>query len=230
MTYARFTSNLIILSALFLGGCNSSGQEGIPVHSVFLSTRPVKVQQDNALYAQPVACVTILPTTASPDIEEAVARHLSSRIDRVIGPIERAYLVRRLALDLTHSADQRVFALEAACNYTIEANPYGEGSLYAVFWTRQVVGVHLMLRRAGSDQILWQARYQAARSDGGLPLSPFSAIWNAAEAGAMASDYDVQRSLLDETLRHITDTLPDFRTHGRAGASTSAIAKRYGLN
>ncbi|GAB6051219.1 hypothetical protein JCM17960_00390 [Magnetospira thiophila] len=228
-----------VLAAVMLAGCvntrtvawNDGKQESSEIFG-----RSVETHSDRALYGQSPSCVVVLAptsedgTAAAPMIEEMVARHLSGRIDRVVGPMERQQMARHLALDLADNRDEIPLARESGCTHVVETEVMSTQSVYALVWTREAVGLHLRLRKAGSADILWQARHIATRSDGGLPLSPLSALLSVAEAGMMAGDDDLRPSLTDDALRRIMATLPDFRSGRGTGYSTSALARRYGFN
>ena len=222
---ARTAVVLLLLPAIpGLGGCSIAQS---------LQGRAVETHVERTLYTEVVDCMLVLPTSgdlAEAGFGETVARHLSGRVDRVIGPMERRQLERRHGFDLSDQLDEAAVARETACAHVVDARMLETDSVYAVVWTGAVVGVELVLRRAGTDRILWQGRHMARRSDGGLPLSPLSALWNAAEAGLMANDSDLHPSLMDDALRRIVATLPDFRVSDSAKDSTGALARRYGFN
>ena len=191
-----------------------------------------RVRATDALYVEPIPCVIVLDPEASDglvgdvDLAEAVARQLSARIDRVVGPAERRRLERRWSLDAGRRDDLRRLAGATECGHAVSVVEHPSAGFYVVIWTRQAVGLTLTLRRVSDDTVLWQASSETARTDGGVPLSPWSALVNAAEGGWMASDPELRASLIDDTLRRIVGTLPDFR---RLGYSRDRIAQRYGM-
>jgi len=97
----------------FLSGCaqttyspyEKSHQE-IPAFS-----RNVQFKIGDGFFRDPPNCITVLPVQGSFDghlkriVESAVARHLSGKVERIIGPNERQILERRLAFDLEHPGD-----------------------------------------------------------------------------------------------------------------------------
>ncbi|HIJ44095.1 MAG: hypothetical protein V1253_00825 [Alphaproteobacteria bacterium] len=213
-----------ILSLMFLAACtetryvNYQGEEAFP--DIF--SRQVEFNVSKAFYRDPPDCVVVLPSTTADKgqgqgdgrgrvVEDALARQLSGKVNRVIGPNERDHLVRRLAVDLSRPGDRRVLARQARCGFFVQAKPWGGESVYAVVWTQTRVGLEVVMTRAGDDGALWQARHVATRSGGGLPLSPISVASNAFMAARLNTDGDVPLSLLDDTLRRMVRTLPDTR-------------------
>ena len=63
--------------------------------------------------------------------------------------------------------------------------------------------------RSSDDVTLWKARHTASRSDGGLPLSPFSAPLSAFQAASLAGDDDVTPSMVEDVVRRLFATLPN---------------------
>lgn len=211
---------IAVAPLLFLAACAETtyvgyqGEEASP--SMF--SRQVEFNISKAFYRDPPDCVVVLrsPPKGQGDgrgrvIEDALARQVSGKVNRVIGPNERDRLVRRLAVDLSRPGDRRVLARQARCGFFVQAKPWGGESVYAVLWTQTRVGLEVTMTRAGDDAVLWRARHVATRSDGGLPLSPFSIASNAFMAARLNGDGDVPLSLVDDALRRMIRTLPDTR-------------------
>lgn len=211
-----------ILSLMLLAACTETryiryqGEKGSPD----MFSRQVEFNVSKSFYRDPPDCVVVVPSSTagkgqgdsrSRVVEDALARQLSGKVNRVIGPNERDRFVRRLALDLSRPGDGRVLARQARCGFFVWAKPWGGGSLYALVWTQTRVGLELVMTRAGGDDSLWQARHVATRSDGGFPLSPFSIASNAFMAARLNADGDVPLSLIDDALRRMIHTLPDTR-------------------
>ena len=189
--------------------------------------RTIEFQVADAFYDDPPRCAIVLPFAgkaagnARPEsIERSLARQLSVRLGRVIGPLERGRLVRELAVDLSQPSDLKHFARATRCPFLISAKPWGEGSVFALVWTQERVGVEVEMTRARDDALIWKARHIATRSEGGLPLSPFSALFNAMTVGHFKTDADVPNSLIEDATRRIAETLPDTRTYGLAARRT----------
>ena len=98
----------ILAGFLMLGGCSQTVYTGYEnsKDAAPLLLRVVKFETQDAFFREPPTCITVLPVLYSGDrqfkflVEEAVARHLSVKAKRIIGPLERQKMERRLALDL----------------------------------------------------------------------------------------------------------------------------------
>ena len=192
--------------------------------------RLVEYRITDALYETAPSCTVILPlrqdggpggdgvdAAQAVRIEESLARHFHGRLDRVVGPAERDSALRSLALDPADARDRAALADGLRCETVVEAEPVGIGDIYALFWAGRQFGLDLRLARARDDATLWQARHIAQRGDGGLPLSLIGLPLAAAMAGRFAADGDALPSMVDDTLRRMTATLPDLRMRGRQG-------------
>lgn len=169
------------------------------------------------LWANPPDCVTVMrievdPVVGlpAPAIEAAVARHLSGRVETVIGPARREALTRRLGLDLNHAGDRERFAALTGCRHAALARVWG-GRAWAVVWSEAQIGVDLAIVGLAEGRPGWQTRRVARRGDGGLPLSPVSAVMATGLAARAALDGGVMESVLDDALRAAAADLPDFR-------------------
>jgi hypothetical protein len=231
MIHSKVVQIASIVVSLSLFGCTGSPLvDRIDPYAEARRVAPV-FQATDALYAESIPCVVILDPIAADglgdaELGEAVARQVSTRFDRVIRPVERRRLEQSRSLDPGHPEDLRRLAEAVGCGYAMSIVESPPGSVYALFWTRQTIGLTLTLRRVSDREVLWQASSEAARSDGGLPLSPLSALINAAEAGSMAADPELRASLTDDALRRIVGTLPEFR---RSSYPRDRIAQRYGF-
>jgi hypothetical protein len=193
--------------------------------------RTVEFEVKKTFYDDPPECAVVLPFQVegkahphSGIIENAMARQLSGRMTRVVGPMERNHLTRNLAVDLSHTGDRKTFARSTKCGFVLEAKPWNTESTYLVFWSQARIGLEMSLIRVRDDKVVWQARHVAARSDGGIPLSPVSAIYNIFQAASFQGDGDVNFSLADDAVRRIVKTLPDVRFY----ASTTSPRRPSG--
>ena len=59
---------------------------------------------------------------------------------------------------------------------------------------------------------LWFGSAFVSRSDGGLPTGPAAAVVSALAAGQFARDGETDQSMLDDALRVLFRSLPDFRS------------------
>jgi hypothetical protein len=177
----------------------------------------VRFEVAKAFYADPPDCVTILPIETPPEsavaetIEGALARHLAGRVPRVIGPAERRRFERAAGLDLASAEDRRSFAATSRCRFFLRTTMDQLRNDYLLVWSGRSVGLSLELLPASGGEALWQARHVAARSDGALPLSPFSLVAGAFQAGQFQSDADILSSIVDDAARRMMATLPDVR-------------------
>ncbi|NQW09705.1 MAG: hypothetical protein HQ481_07485 [Alphaproteobacteria bacterium] len=169
-------------------------------------------------WQRPPRCVVVLPIARANEldaldaraIEAAAARHLSGRVDRVLGPMRRDRALRRLALSLDHPDDRRRFAAQTDCGHGVRLATEVRGG-WALIWTERQIGFAADLIDLRDDTVLWQARHTARRGGGGVPLSPLSLLMSAGVAAQLATDEDVLPSLLDDALRRTLATLPDTR-------------------
>lgn len=180
--------------------------------------RQVDFHLSHAFYETPPACVMILPTetpglTANlrQMVDAAVSRHVSSRIDKVIGARRIAAETRNRALDAGDAGDRRRLGRALACDNLLEIETVGVESVYAVIWTDISVGMRLTLRRARDGEVIWRGKHQARRSDGGLPLTLFGAGGGVFAAGRLAGDDDVLPSMIEDSVRRMMASLPDIR-------------------
>ena len=182
--------------------------------------RQVEFKVDKSFYQDPPDCVVVLPSLSSNKeqnnkhdrlVGDALARQLSIKINRVIGPSERDRLVRQLGLDISNPADRVVLTRQSRCRFFVQAKPWGPSSVNGVVWSETRVGLEVLVTRAQDNILLWQARHVATRSGGGIPLSPFSIVTNIVMAARFNADGDVPLSLIDDALRRMISTLPDTR-------------------
>ncbi|MBT3360161.1 MAG: hypothetical protein HN403_11100 [Rhodospirillales bacterium] len=216
---------LLLVTALgMLGACAQTqyGQYGKDDESGFLD-RKVGFEVARTFYEDPPQGAVVAPFEGAEKIggrarviEESLARQLSARVDRVIGPGPRDRMVRSFAVDLSNPRDRKSFASSARCGYLVESRPWGGDSVFALFWTQERIGLDISMVRIIDGAVVWKARHIATRSEGGLPLSPFSAVYNLATVGQFKMDGDVAISLVDDATRRIVATLPDARTYGIA--------------
>ena len=211
---------LPLLAAMLLAACTQTQYVAYDdnKNEVNPFSRTVEFDLSRKFYRDPPECAVVLPFTVEGKrhpyasvIEESLARHLTAKMSRVIGPAERHGLTRNLAVDLSHPGDRKVFARSTRCRGFIEAKPWGGESIYAVFWTQSRIGLDVSIGLADDDAVVWRARHVATRSDGGFPLSPFSAAFSLFEATRLSTDGDVSFSLVDDAVRRIVKTLPDTR-------------------
>lgn len=211
--------------AAVLGACSQTRYAGygkVPEEANPFS-RTVEYEVTGAFYEDPPTCATVLPFAGdgpndprAPIVEESLARQLSARLTRVIGPRMRDRLVRDLAVDLGNPRDRKAFASGARCGAFVESKPWGGEGVFAVFWTQERIGIEVRMVRASDGEVLWRARHVATRSKGGLPLSPISAVYDLVTVGDFKTDRDLPYSLVDDATRRLVATIPDTRVLGMA--------------
>lgn len=214
---AAAQSVLLILTALSLSACGptrytdyASREQSVPVFE-----RSVAVQVGSAFYRPLPDCAVVLPAAGrmTPPlrraIEETLYRHLVTKIPNVVGPKERARKARSLAVDLRRPDGRAVFARAVGCPVMVEARVWNSSDDFALVWSRKSLDLEVVMVRG--ETLLWKARHDAGRSDGGLPLSPLSAPIAIARASSLYGDNDAMISLVDDTVRRIVVSLPDVR-------------------
>jgi len=214
--------------ALALAGCVTSGgpaqgqaEPGVPASDIAAIAGP-RIEHWAApdLLRRPPQCVLVMPFPASPDaaggtsgidphaVELALARHLFGRVGRVIGPDERDRLARRRAVDLDAKEARTRFLKDIACDHYLTATQWGGGGTFLLFWSEARFGLEVSIVRARDEAEVWAARHSAARSDGGVPLSPLSAIVNAVSAARFHSDRDAAPAVVEDAVRRIMAAYP----------------------
>jgi hypothetical protein len=180
--------------------------------------RTVHFQVTRAFYESPPRCAFILPsqgkaanTRPARIIEEAAARQLSFRIQRVIGPNHRDRLTRELAIDPTTPKGRTRFARAADCHTAVEIVTKGLETTFVIVWAQAKLHMAMRLVRARDGKELWRAAHVASRSEGTIPLSLMSLPIGAFSAGRFNGDKDVFPSMADDVARRIVASLPDTR-------------------
>jgi hypothetical protein len=173
----------------------------------------------DAFMRDPPACVVVLPMISpkrpeppTRDVEAAVERFLTTRIEVVLSGASRNRLARHLALNLERPEDLGIFAAQSNCRHAISVAIGGGGLSYAVIWAERRLDIDLRLFRIGERvNPLWSARGTGTRGDGGPPLSPLGIVGAMIRAARVAGDRDLGLSLLDDVLRRMMKSLPDVR-------------------
>ena len=180
--------------------------------------RTVGVQVDRALIDEFPDCTIILePETApelrhfSPLVEEALGRYLSRKFTRVIDGLERRKIVRKAALDLRHREDLGELAVLSGCDTFFRSRIVGPGETYLVVWSKVQVGIEITMVRARDQKMLWRARHSADRAEGGVPFSPIGLVFDAYSSARFSSDREVAESVIDDAVRRLVRSAPNFR-------------------
>jgi hypothetical protein len=211
----------ILAGFLMLGGCSQTvytGYENSKDAAPLLS-RVVKFETQDAFFREPPTCITVLPVLYSGDrqfkflVEEAVARYLSVKAERIIGPLERQKMERRLALDLEEVSDRQIFTKQLRCKHFAQPEIRHVETTYALVWAQRKLELGLQIHGYERKNLLWKASHLASRGDGGLPLSPFSLGSALFAAGREHQDKDTLPSMIDDSFRRMLIKLPDTRQY-----------------
>ncbi len=203
-----------ILCIVVLTGCVTPGYHSVGEKSKDMKATDVNFKLSGLFYQDPPDCVIVLdmPADKNPDmvkmVPTALARHLGEKVDRVIFPRKRKVLERKLGFDLTHKTDRQRFSTRIGCRFYAVAQLYDFGDEYAGVFAKKHMGVKVDILRIEDDEPVWQAAHTVWRADGGVPLSPFSAIGGIASATLFNADPEVIPSLLDDVMRRMMRTLP----------------------
>tara|TARA_Y100001936_G_scaffold246262_1_gene289883 strand:+ start:44117 stop:44806 length:690 start_codon:yes stop_codon:yes gene_type:complete len=179
--------------------------------------RRVAYKMEPAFFHDPPTCTTIVakrnnvPGIIRRAVEESLERHLATKFQKAIGGAPARRIAKRLAVDLHHAGDRKVFARQTKCTGFMEVIFDAVEDDYMVLWTNRAVGISLRLVRATDGKILWQSKHKAARGDGGLPFSPISLPVSIARAARIKGDPEVFHSIADDAVRRMMRTLPDTR-------------------
>jgi hypothetical protein len=177
--------------------------------------RQVRYERSDALLREAPGCVVVQPSereagTLGLAVEAALARGLTQRVGRVILPLPRDRLLRELALGLDSDQDRRWFAAATGCDAVLDWALTIDEKTYAVVWAHRAIGVEAALRHVDGT-LLWRARHDAWRGDGGLPLGPIGAVTATVAAARVGADPELVDSMADDLARRLFATLPDLR-------------------
>jgi hypothetical protein len=206
----------LVCLLLALGACTATEyrayEERSPAEAP-LAGRQVFYKVEPAFYDRSPDCVVVPagPPEAAGLLEEALARHLAGRVARVVGPLERRRAERGLALDLADENSRRHYASASGCPVFLRSRVSDSAGESALVWSGRRFGAELELVRVPGEVMLWQASHTASRSDGGVPLSPFSLPVSVFNALRFGQDTDQFPSMVDDAVRRMVVTLPDLR-------------------
>ena len=202
-----------------LNGCSQTTYSGFESSggTTPFQSRMVRFEMSDWYFRDPPDCITVLPVKDVDDrrftgmVEEAVARHLSGKIKRIIGPVERQNLERRLAFDLGNVGDRRRFTGQMQCRHYAQPEINNVENTYALVWAEKNLDLGLRIHGYDDKILLWRASHRASRGDGGLPVSPFSLGTALFSAGRAHNDRDMFPSMVDDSFRRMLKKLPDTR-------------------
>lgn len=210
---------LLLCAGLAVGACTRTTYHGFEASDppLPLVERRVQFYLSPAYFRDPPRCAaihTLSPAAASPvtrAVERAVERHLSTRLERVMGAGQVDRTTAHLAVELSHAADRRVFRRQSGCDALVRIRIDGVTDDYFVIWSRRAISLTLELIRTDDGKLLWKAHHRAERGDGGLPLSILSLPFTAARAARLKGDHEAFESIADDAVRRMMATLPDLR-------------------
>jgi hypothetical protein len=205
-----------IIILVFFTGCTRTqyvplGNENASPISPF---RQVGFKKAPSLDENFPRCTIILKTETGPGlqklgpiVEEALSRHLSRKLGRVVDSSDRAIVAQRAALDLVHKSDVQALAQLTNCSTYIRSRVIGSGKTNLLVWSQVQVGIEVAMVRATDEDVQWRARHMAQRSDGGVPLTPIGAIVDTYSSIKFSSDGEIIESIIDDTIRRIVRSL-----------------------
>lgn len=180
--------------------------------------RTVAYDIDREFYADFPDCVIVMPvgnaaawTADAALVEQSLARHLTSKFSRVVGPTERAIAARDYSVDLAELEDRKVLAAALRCDTFAYPTLTDRGNAYLIVVSQARIGLEVRLVRASDTHVLWRARHIAERTAGGFPFSPFSAVANGVSSARLRNDREVAISVIDDAIRRVVAPLPDAR-------------------
>jgi hypothetical protein len=220
MTKRFYSFGALLILTLLLGAC--AGTRYVPYKegeepNVF--SRTVAYEIDREFYADMPNCIMVMPPEADVSqkpytrlIESELSHQLKGKFSRVIGPVERRVASRAQALDVSIPNDRRILAKSLNCNAFVFTKLLSLDPTYLLVWSKISVGMDVRLERATDGRVLWRAKTEASRSEGGLPLSPLSIIANGISTARFTADEaDVGASIVSDAVRRVVKTLPDAR-------------------
>ena len=229
----RLLCFVVLLVPAFAGGClqtsyrplNQPAAQTAEPNSFF--ERRVDYRLTDAFYTTVPSCAAIMTRAPAPRgiarlVEDAVERHLATRLPRVIGAARLHRVESTLGIDMKAAPDRRVFARQARCEALVEIHLAQVQDDYMVLWAHRGLTIGLTMTRIADGRVLWQARHSAGRADGGLPISIIDLPLSAARAVMVTGDPEMFASIAADAARRMMKTLPDIRGADPAG---SALAK-----
>ena len=217
---AKFVVIAVVASVT---GCNTirtvSYSAGPPTSEELNSAgRIIEVEIDPEYFSDRPNCVLLVPIKSSTHtaplkrlIENYFALHLRFRFDRVIFGKKRDRFASSAGLNFSQPEDRLLFHAYEGCGYEIALQLFVVRSDFAVVWAQLSLGLEAQLTRASDGHLLWTARHTAARSEGGIAISPLSAVSNSMAVAAFISDGDQVVSLVADLTRRVTGTLPPIQ-------------------
>lgn len=188
------------------------GDSGNPL--VF--TRQVAVQISEETHAAPPNCLIVLPVEAEVPVPNAVLRRIEGRIVanlprdlHVVFGNRRTTESSRRSIDLRTDLGQSAFARSIDCPYLLRARVTSAARDYLLVWARLRLGMEASMTRVPGEQVLWRARHEAMRTEGGAALTPVGAVIESALTANFLADDDQVESLIDDLVRRLFVSFPE---------------------
>jgi len=131
--------------AVSLGGCAQTTYTGMNEKepATPMLERRVAFQMKQAFLHRPPRCAAVVSKSAKVPpairraVEESVERHLATKFQRAIGGTPARRIAARIAVDLSHAEDRRVFARQTKCGSIVEVQLDAVEDDYMVLWTNR---------------------------------------------------------------------------------------------
>lgn len=165
-------------------------------------------------------CTVVMPLhisggQASPAIawliETAAARALSGHVSTVVDPSQRHRQAHRQGIDLADREEGRHFRRAIDCPAFLTIDLISWKDRIALVAAEKTIALRLRLEHGDEAEPLWQAQTGVTRRAGGLPLSILGAGVAVVEAATFHQDHEQIASVVDDAMRRLFRTLPDFR-------------------
>lgn len=218
---------IVAVTAFLSNGCMTTTYRSMdePAAEPSPLERPVDYFLSDQFFQSPPLCAAVwaapnnLPAEVQAAIQRSVERNMAVTFSTIRTVDETISIARRLAVDLTHPGDRRVFGRQTRCGALMEITMDSATDNFAVLWAQRGLGLSLRLIRSSDSELLWAARHFAQRMNGGLPLSLISIPFTIARASSLANDKEAFDSIADDAVRRMIKTLPNLRaqraaTHG----------------
>lgn len=206
--------HMTLLAALFLiGACQTTQIVNSDTTGLPMLDSGLQHQTTDRFYDLMPSCVAVLPMQhQGPDLlPRALARYLSEKFDRVVGPAQTAAIADSQVLNLGQDQDRERFSRQTGCSTFLTVKPSGNESVYILAWSLERMGaIASLVDWQGAP--LWQAAFVTARSRGGLSLDPLGMVSHAASATYAHQDQGKFASMADDVARRLVSTLPDMKT------------------
>ena len=204
---------LVFLMVISLNGCKTAG-EASPFN--FLRNKEVKVEKAPEYMSKLSDCVIVMPVEAiseklerySPELENALFRHVGEKFKKVIRSNEVRKVSQTNNLIPRFSRDQQKLREKFDCHTVVQGRLVGPGASNFLIWSGHEVGIEITFPDSMSMANIWQGRYVTSRSSGGLSMSPIGVAVDVTRAQMMVMDDDIIASVISDGVRKIMEHFP----------------------